>query len=384
MEKLQAKFKELYGTEGEIRQYFAPGRVNLIGEHTDYNGGHVFPCALTFGIYGAARKREDGVVRLYSENFPKEGVRSYTLNEIATKQSLWTDYPLGVIQTFQERGYEILGMDLLVDGNIPDGAGLSSSAALEVLTGVILKDLFMLQMTKTEIAQIGQYAENHFVGCNCGIMDQFASAMGKKDHAIFLDTATMEYDYAPLVLDGAKIVIINSKVKHSLASSAYNERREECARALADLKKVTDITSLGDLTEEAFLQVQDAIQDPVCCRRAKHAVTENQRTLKAAEALKENDLVAFGALMNASHRSLRDDYEVSCPEIDLLTELAWKTPGVLGARITGGGFGGCTVNIVKEDAVEKLKEIVKKEYGAQVGMEPEFYEAEAGEGARRI
>lgn len=384
MEKMQEKFKELYGAEGDIRQYFAPGRVNLIGEHTDYNGGHVFPCALTFGIYGVARKRDDGVVRLYSENFPEEGVRSYELDEIATKQSRWTDYPLGVIQTFRERGYEISGMDLLIEGNIPDGAGLSSSAALEVLTGVILKDLFSLQVTKTEIAQIGQYAENHFVGCNCGIMDQFASAMGKKDHAIFLDTAKLEYAYAPLILDGAKIVIINSKVKHSLASSAYNKRREECARALADLKKVIDITSLGDLTEEAFLQMQNAIQDPVCRKRAMHAVTENQRTLKAAEALKENDLVAFGALINASHRSLRDDYEVSCPEIDLLTELAWKTPGVLGARITGGGFGGCTVNIVKEDAVEKLKEIVKKEYCAQVGMEPAFYEAEAGEGARRI
>lgn len=385
MADLKDKFKQLFGADGDIRQYFAPGRVNLIGEHTDYNGGHVFPCALTQGIYGVARRQEQSrEIRLYSENFPEQGVVSYTLNDEIKKVHGWTDYPMGVIQTFLERGYKLSGMDILVDGNIPDGAGLSSSAALEVLTGLIVKDLFDLDVSLIEIAKIGQYAENHFVGCNCGIMDQFASAMGKKNHAIFLDTATLAYEYAPLEMKGAKIVIVNSKVKHSLASSAYNDRRNECAEALRELQQVTDIKSLGELDESGYEAYKSAIKNPVRQKRAKHAVYENQRTIRAVEALKDRKLEVFGELMNASHRSLRDDYEVSCPEVDLLTELAWSVQGVIGARITGGGFGGCTVNIVKNDAVEAFKEIVGNGYREKYQKEAAFYIAEPGEGAHRL
>ena len=385
MADLKEKFIQLFGADGDIRQYFAPGRVNLIGEHTDYNGGHVFPCALTQGIYGVARRQEQSSrIRLYSENFPEQGIVTYALEDAIKRVHGWTDYPMGVIQTFREKGYELSGMDILVDGNIPDGAGLSSSAALEVLTGLIVKDLFGLDVSMTEIAKIGQYAENHFVGCNCGIMDQFASAMGKKNHAIFLDTATLAYEYAPLELKDAKIVIVNSKVKHSLASSAYNDRRNECAEALRELQQVTAIKSLGDLDEAEYEANKDAIKDPVRQKRAKHAVYENQRTIQAVEALKAGKLEVFGKLMNASHRSLRDDYEVSCPEIDLLTELAWSVPGVIGARITGGGFGGCTVNIVKNDAVEAFKKIVGNGYREKYHTEAEFYIAEPGEGAHRL
>ena len=385
MADLKEKFIQLFGADGDIREYFAPGRVNLIGEHTDYNGGHVFPCALTQGIYGVARRREQSSeIRLCSENFPEQGVVIYTLDDEIKKVQGWTDYPMGVIQTFCEKGYKLSGMDILVDGNIPDGAGLSSSAALEVLTGLIVKDLFDLDVSMTEIAKIGQYAENHFVGCNCGIMDQFASAMGKKDHAIFLDTATLAYEYAPLELKDAKIVIVNSKVKHSLASSAYNDRRNECAEALKELQQVIDIKSLGDLDEAEYETHKDAIKDPVRQKRAKHAVYENQRTIQAVEALKAGKLEVFGELMNESHRSLRDDYEVSCPEIDLLTELAWSVPGVIGARITGGGFGGCTVNIVRNDAVEAFKEIVGNGYREKYHTEAAFYIAEPGEGAHRF
>lgn len=340
--ELVKKFKEIYGAEGEIRVYFAPGRVNLIGEHTDYNGGHVFPCALTLGTYGVARKRDDNKLRFYSMNFDEMGIVETSLDDLTPyKEAGWTNYPKGVMWAFGKRGYMVpAGMDVLIFGNIPNGSGLSSSASLEVLTGVMLKDIFGFDISMIEIALTGQYSENKFNGCNCGIMDQFASAMGKKDHAIFLDTSTLEYEYAPVVLENAKIVIINSKVKHSLVDSAYNDRRNECETALKELQKVMNIQTLGNLTEEAFEAHKDAIQSEVRQKRAKHAVYENQRAVKAVEALKKNDVAAFGRLMNASHISLRDDYEVSCEEIDLLVDLAWNMEGVIGSRITGGGFGG--------------------------------------------
>ena len=313
-EQLIAQFKEIFGDEGEIRTYFAPGRVNLIGEHTDYNGGHVFPCALTIGTYAIARKREDNKLRFYSVNFETLGVIESTLDDLTpSQQAGWTNYPKGVMWAFEGRGYKLpTGLDMLIYGNIPNGSGLSSSASLEVLTGVVLKDMFGFDVSMVDIALIGQYSENNFNGCNCGIMDQFASAMGKKDHAIFLDTNTLKYEYAPVVLKDAKIVIINSKVKHSLVDSAYNDRRNECETALKELQKVVNIQTLGDLTEEEFEAHKDAIQDPVRVKRAKHAVYENQRAIKAVKALKENDVETFGKLMNASHVSLRDDYEVSC------------------------------------------------------------------------
>lgn len=385
--ELMAKFKEVYGEGGEIREYFAPGRVNLIGEHTDYNGGHVFPCALTLGTYGLARKREDRKLRFYSANFTKLGVIETSLDDLVpSDEADWTNYPKGVMWAFEKRGVKFdAGVDFLIYGNIPNGSGLSSSASLEVLTGLMLKDMFGIeQFSMQDLALIGQYSENNFNGMSCGIMDQFASAMGKKDCAIFLDTSTLNYEYAPVVLKDARIVITNSKVKHSLVGSAYNDRRNECETALEELKKVVDINTLGDLSEEEFEAHKDAITSDICRKRAKHAVYENQRTIKAVKALKEDNVEEFGRLMNASHVSLRDDYEVSCEEIDILVDLAWKIPGVIGSRITGGGFGGCTVSIVKNDAVDTFIDTIGKQYKEKVGHEAEFYVVDIGDGAHVI
>lgn len=386
-ENVLAKFKELFGGEGEIGVYFAPGRVNMIGEHTDYNGGHVFPCALTIGTYGVARKRNDKKLRFYSMNFEQLGVLESSVENLKPeKEADWTNYPKGVMWAFGEKGMKVeQGMDLVLFGNIPNGSGLSSSASLEVLTGLMLKDTFGFKdLSMIDLALIGQYSENNFNGCNCGIMDQFASAMGKKDHAIFLDTNTLKYEYAPVVLENAKIVIINSKVKHSLVDSAYNDRRNECETALKELQKVTDIKTLGDLTEDGFEQYKDAIKDPVRQKRAKHAVYENQRTIRAVEALRNNDVKLFGQLMNASHESLRHDYEVSCEEIDILVDLAQAMPGVIGSRITGGGFGGCTVSIVEDATVDRFIEEIGKTYKEKVGHEAEFYVVEIGDGAKIV
>ncbi len=385
-EKLIQQFQELYKGEGEIRSYFAPGRVNLIGEHTDYNGGHVFPCALTLGTYGIVRSREDRKLRFYSANFEKMGIVETSLDDLVPNpKANWTNYPKGVMWAFEKRGYKLShGLDILIYGNIPNGSGLSSSASLEVLTGVILKDTFGFDVSMVDIALIGQDSENNFNGCNCGIMDQFASAMGKKDHAIFLDTNTLHYEYAPVVLKDAKIVITNSKVKHSLVDSAYNDRRNECETALKELQAVIKIQSLGELTEEEYETHKDAVKDEVRQRRAKHAVYENQRTIRAVEALKAQDVELFGKLMNASHESLRYDYEVSCEEIDVLVDLAQAMPGVLGSRITGGGFGGCTVSIVKNDVVDTFISEIGKTYREKVGHEAEFYVVDIGDGAGTI
>ena len=382
-ERLIQQFQELFKGEGEIRSYFAPGRVNLIGEHTDYNGGHVFPCALTLGTYGIVRNREDRKLRFYSANFEKLGVIETSLDELVPDpKANWTNYPKGVMWAFEKRGYKLThGLDILIYGNIPNGSGLSSSASLEVLTGVILKDTFGFDVSMVDIALIGQDSENNFNGCNCGIMDQFASAMGKKDHAIFLDTNTLHYEYAPVILKDAKIVITNSKVKHSLVDSAYNDRRTECETALKELQTVIDIKSLGELTEEEYEAHKDAIKDAVRQKRAKHAVYENQRAVRAVEALKNQDVELFGRLMNASHESLRYDYEVSCEEIDILVDLAQAMPGVIGSRITGGGFGGCTVSIVKNDAVDQFISEIGKTYQEKVGHEAEFYVVDIGDGA---
>ena len=382
-EKLIQQFQELYKGEGEIRSYFAPGRVNLIGEHTDYNGGHVFPCALTLGTYGIVRSRSDRKLRFYSANFERLGVIETSLDELVPDpKANWTNYPKGVMWAFEKRGYKLThGLDILIYGNIPNGSWLSSSASLEVLTGVILKDTYGFDVSMVDIALIGQDSENNFNGCNCGIMDQFASAMGKKDHAIFLDTNTLHYEYAPVVLEDAKIVITNSKVKHSLVDSAYNDRRNECETALKELKAAVKIESLGELTEEEYEAHKDVIKDAVRQKRAKHAVYENQRTIRAVEALKNQDVELFGKLMNASHESLRYDYEVSCKEIDILVDLAQAMPGVLGSRITGGGFGGCTVSIAKNDAVDTFISEIGKTYQEKVGHEAEFYVVDIGDGA---
>ncbi|VUX21341.1 Galactokinase [[Ruminococcus] torques] len=385
--KLFDMFAELFGDSEGARFYFSPGRVNLIGEHTDYNGGHVFPCALTLGTYGAARKREDNKIHLYSMNLDSFGVVEASLDDLTNKKEYnWANYPLGVVWAFKEKGHTITsGFDMVIWGNIPNGSGLSSSASLEVLTGVILTDLFEIKdLSMTDLALIGQYSENNFNGCNCGIMDQFAVAMGKKDHAIFLDTSDLSYEYAPCVLDGAKIVITNSKVKHSLVDSAYNDRRNECAAALKALQSELDIQALGDLTPEEFEAHKSLIKDEIPLQRAKHAVYENQRTIDAVTALKAGDIERFGKLMNQSHISLRDDYDVSCEEIDILVDLAWKIPGVLGSRITGGGFGGCTVSIVKDESIDTFIETIGKTYLEKVGHEAEFYTVDIGDGASRL
>ncbi|MGN1165440.1 MAG: galactokinase [Lachnospiraceae bacterium] len=386
VEKLVQKFYETFGEGGEVHTYFAPGRVNLIGEHTDYSGGHVFPCALTLGTYGVVRNREDRKVRFYSINIPAVGIAEASLDELVpTEKASWTNYPKGVMWAFEKRGYKLThGMDILIYGDIPNGSGLSSSASLEVLTGLIVKDTFGFDVSMVDIALIGQDAENNFNGCNCGIMDQFASAMGKKDNAIFLDTSTLEYVYAPVKLKDEKIVITNSKVKHSLVDSAYNDRRNECETALKELQKVVDIKTLGDLTEEEFEAHKDAIKDEIRQKRAKHAVYENRRTIRAVEALKADDVELFGRLMNESHESLRYDYEVSCEEIDILVDLAQAMPGVIGSRITGGGFGGCTVSIVKNDTVDRFIEEIGKTYQEKVGHKAEFYVVDMGDGAKKL
>ncbi len=383
-EKVLEKFQKVFGGEGDVRTYFAPGRVNLIGEHTDYNGGHVFPCALTIGTYAVARKRKDNKLRFYSMNFEHIGVIEADLDSLKNrKEDGWTNYPKGVVWAFKEKGYSITsGMDVLLFGNIPNSSGLSSSASVEVVTGVIVKDLFELEsVTMQEIALLGQYSENHFNGVNCGIMDQFAIAMGKKDHAIFLDTADLSYEYAPIVLKDAKIVIACSNKKRGLGDSKYNERRAECETALLELQKELSIQSLGELTEEEFEANKNLIQDAVRIRRAKHAVYENQRTIHAVEALRKGDIKEFGKLMNESHISLRDDYEVTGKELDTLVETAWKQKGVIGSRMTGAGFGGCTVSIVKNENVEEFIKNVGENYKSVVGYVADFYVVDIGDGA---
>ena len=384
-DQLVKVFKEKFGSEGDIRSYFAPGRVNLIGEHTDYNGGHVFPCALTIGTYAIVRKREDRNFRFYSTNFESLGVIEASLDNLKYDKALdWTNYPLGVVWAFIEKGYPVdCGFDMLLFGNIPNGSGLSSSASVEVVTGVALRDLFGYDdISMIDIALFGQYSENNFNGVNCGIMDQFAIAMGKKDQAIFLDTSDLSYTYAPIKLADEKIVIACSNKKRGLGDSKYNERRAECEEALAELKTKLDIKALGELSEEEFEANKDLIKSEVRQRRAKHAVYENQRTLKAVDALKAGNLEEFGKLMNASHVSLRDDYEVTGIELDTLVENAWEQEGVIGSRMTGAGFGGCTVSIVKTDCVDKFIENVGKAYLEKIGYAADFYVVEIGDGGR--
>ena len=385
--QLLKDFAEIFGSDGDIRSYFAPGRVNLIGEHTDYNGGHVFPCALTIGTYAIVRKREDRKLRFYSHNFEKLGVLESSLDDLKYNKAMdWTNYPIGVVWAFIEKGYRVdQGFDMLLYGNIPNGSGLSSSASVEVVTGVALRDLFGFdEVSMIDIALFGQYSENNFNGVNCGIMDQFAIAMGKKDQAIFLDTSDLSYTYAPIRLKDEKIVISCSNKKRGLGDSKYNERRAECEEALAELQKELSIKSLGELSEEQFEAHKDLIGSEVRQRRAKHAVYENQRTLKAVEALKAGNLEEFGKLMNASHVSLRDDYEVTGIELDTLVENAWNQEGVIGSRMTGAGFGGCTVSIVKTDCVDKFIENVGKAYLEKIGYAADFYVVEIGDGGRVI
>lgn len=385
MKPLEQKFKEVFGKDAE-QQFFAPGRVNLIGEHTDYNGGNVFPCAIDRGTYGLVSKRADRTFRMYSENFADLGVMEFTLDELVNdKKHDWANYPKGVIKMFVEEGFKIdSGFDFLVSGNIPNGAGLSSSASIEMLTGIVLKDLFHLSIDPIAMALLGKKVENLFIGVNSGIMDQFAVAMGKKDHAILLDCNTLKYDYVPVVLKDEVIVIANTNKRRGLADSKYNERRAECDEALAELQTKLPIKALGELSIEEFEANKDLIKSPIRQKRAKHAVYENQRTLKAQKELSAGNLAEFGKLINQSHISLRDDYEVTGVELDTLAALAWEQPGVVGSRMTGAGFGGCTVSIVKKDKVDDFIKNVGEAYKNKIGYAADFYIAAVSEGARKL
>ncbi len=385
MKHLEQKFQEVFGIPAE-KQFFAPGRVNLIGEHTDYNGGNVFPCAIDKGTYGLVKKRDDRKFRMYSENFADLGIMEFTLDELTNeKKHDWANYPKGVIKMFLEAGQKIdSGYYILFSGNIPNGAGLSSSASIEMLTAIVLKDLFNLSIDPVEMAQLGKKTENLFIGVNSGIMDQFAVAMGKKDHAILLDCNTLKYDYVPVVLKDEVIVIANTNKRRGLADSKYNERRAECDEALAELQTKLPIKALGELSIEQFEANKDLIKSPIRQKRAKHAVYENQRTLKAQKELSAGNLAEFGKLMNQSHISLRDDYEVTGVELDTLAALAWEQPGVVGSRMTGAGFGGCTVSIVKKDKVDDFIKNVGEAYKNKIGYTADFYIASVSDGAKKL
>lgn len=379
---LRTKFNEVF--KKQKLYFFAPGRVNLIGEHTDYNGGHVFPCAISLGTHAVLCKRDDRKIRLYSLNFEQQGIIDAELDHIAyDKKQDWGNYPLGVLSVLQKHGYNIdQGFEMLFWGNIPNGAGLSSSASIELATAVALNTAFHLNIPQIELVKMCQEAENKFVGVNSGIMDQFAIGMGREGNAILLDCNTLDYEYAPLDLKGMSIVIMNTNKRRELADSKYNERRGECERALQALQTKLPIQSLGELSVEAFEKNKDLIINPTERKRAKHAVYENQRTLEAVQKLREGDMATFGKLMNASHESLKKDYEVTGLELDTLAETAQQIPGVLGARMTGAGFGGCAIALVKDESVKNLIDTVGKIYQEKTGLKADFYIASVGGPAR--
>ena len=384
LENLIKDFKEIFKYSEEVETFFSPGRVNLIGEHTDYNGGFVFPCALDFGTYAVVKKREDKTFRMYSKNFENLGVIEFNLdNLVYEKKDDWANYPKGVIKIFLDRNYKIdRAFDVLFFGNIPNGAGLSSSASIEVLTAVILKDLFKLDVDMIEMIKMCQVAENKFIGVNSGIMDQFAVGMGKKDNAILLDCNTLNFEYVPVKLKNMSIVIANTNKKRGLADSKYNERRTSCEEAVKVLNNNgINIKYLGELTVAEFEKVKNYITDEEQLKRATHAVTENERAKVAVEFLKKDDIAEFGKLMNKSHISLRDDYEVTGLELDSLVEAAWEEKGTVGSRMTGAGFGGCTVNIVENNYVDSFIKNVGKKYKEKTGLEASFYIGNIGDGA---
>ncbi len=380
---LKKEFNRIYG-EGEASVFFSPGRVNLIGEHTDYNGGYVFPCALTFGTYLVIRKNNKGVVRFASLNFDFKDEIALDKLETKVADGAWVNYPLGVMQQFSKKGVAFVGMDLMYYGDIPNGAGLSSSASIELATAVAVNDLYACKLDMMEMVKIGQRAENQFVGVNCGIMDQFAVGMGQKNHAMALKCDTLKWTAVPLELGNYKIVIANTNKRRGLADSKYNERRGECEKAVEYLNKKKPIHFLGDINLAEFEDLKSAIPDEVVLRRARHVVSENQRVIDAIPALKAGDLIKFGQLMNASHDSLRDDYEVTGVELDTLVEEARKIKGVIGSRMTGAGFGGCTVSLVDAGSVDTFIKVVGENYKARTGLTPDFYVAEVGDGAGKV
>lgn len=365
--------------------FFSPGRVNLIGEHTDYNGGFVFPCALSFGTYLLISPNSEQKINFRSLNI--DAVYSLELTQLTTPlpNKAWANYPMGVIAQFIKRGVSITqGYDILFWGNVPAGAGLSSSAAMEVVTAFAFNELLGTGYDRTELAKIGQAAEHEFAGVMCGIMDQFASAQGQKDHAIYLNCDTLEFDLVPVKLESIKVVVSNTHSPHHLDSGAYNDRVRQCQLAVQQISAVRPIKNLAELSQADFNQVEHTITDEVAHRRARHVVGEVQRTKDAVEALQQGNIEKFGELMTQSHISLRDDYEVTGPQLDALAEAAWKVDGVLGSRMTGGGFGGCTVSLVRDKAIPTFLEQVGAEYTEKTGLKADFYIAEIGDGAHRI
>ena len=379
------KFVEVFGDKENKELFFTPGRVNLIGEHIDYNGGFVFPCALSFGTYAICSKREDNIFRMYSMNFEKDGVVEFSTDKLV-KADVWADYCKGIVDIFIKKGYEVKnGADILFFGNIPNGAGLSSSASLEVLMGTMVRDLNGLDVDMVEIVKIGQMAENQFIGVSCGIMDQFAVGMGKEDQAILLDCNTLDYKYVPIKLEDVSIVIMNTNKRRGLADSKYNERRASCETALKDLQDAgVEIKNICDLNMEEFDKVKHFIKSEEALVRVRHAVSENVRVLESVESLKANDIAKFGKLMNESHISLRDDYEVTGKELDSIVAAAWDAEGVIGARMTGAGFGGCAVSLVKNSSIDSFIKYVGKRYTKETGLKADFYIANVGEGSRKL
>lgn len=383
IEELKQKFLEKYG-EGPVNGYFAPGRVNLIGEHTDYNGGFVFPCALSFGNYCLVRKTDRKTVRFASVNMAFETEVSVdNLNKPVGNE--WVNYPIGVFAQFLKKGLKFeQGIDLLFYGDVPAGAGLSSSAALEVATGVAINDMYGFNLDRIEIVKMSQKAEHEFAGVMCGIMDQFASGMAKKDHAVYLNCDTLEYELVPVLLNGIKIVISNTNSPHKLDSGKYNERVSECLNAVKALQPYKQINTLGELSPEDFDRLNEKIEDETVRKRARHVVSEIHRTNEAVECLKAGDIIRFGELMNGSHASLKFDYEVTGFELDTMVDEAMKIAGVIGTRMTGGGFGGCTVSLVKDEAVDHFIKSVGANYSQKTGLTPEFYVAEIGDGGKKL
>lgn len=383
IKNLKEEFLKIYG-EGNIRTFHSPGRVNLIGEHIDYNGGYVFPCALEFGTYACVKQREDNIVTLASTNFPLKV--SVSLDSIEFKaEDDWANYPKGVMKIMQNKGYKLSGMDILVSGNIPNGAGLSSSASLEVLVAVIVNDIFNnSSIDRVELVKLSQEAENKFVGVNCGIMDQFAVGMGKANKAILLDCSTLKYSYADIDLKDFTLVIMNTNKRRALNESKYNERRAECEEALDIIQKHKNVNSLCELSEDEFEAVKGYIENKTVEKRAEHAVYENDRVLRAYEALNNGNLIEFGKLLTASHNSLRDLYEVTGRELDTIVEESLKFEECIGARMTGAGFGGCAIAVVKKSAVDSFIKVVEEEYLSRTGLKADFYLSGIGEGTREL
>jgi galactokinase len=381
---LLKEFYQLYGNENEVPElYFAPGRVNMIGEHTDYNGGYVLPCAISYGTYLLVRRTDEPLVKFATTNF--EFKANVPLTDLHYKQpGKWINYPLAVIDQFVKLNVEIKGLELLYSGNIPNGAGLSSSASIEMVTAVALGSVFNYEMSMVDMAKLSRRAENEFVGMNCGIMDMFAIGMGQKNGALFLNCRTYDYDVIPANVVGYTLVIMNTNKRRGLTDSKYNERVAECQAALTALSVDGKLIDLSDLSLEEFISKQHLIKDEVVRKRAHHVISENARVLAAVEALKNNRITEFGQLMNASHDSLRNDYEVTGFELDTIVNEARKISGVIGARMTGAGFGGCAIALVKSEQVDEFCKVVGKNYEEKTSLKPDFYIAEIGDGARKL